>query len=250
MFALRQLCKRYGGTVAIAPLDLDIEAGRTTVVIGPSGCGKSTLLRLLNALIAPTSGTVTFEGEAVTEDSAPRLRRRMGYVIQDGGLFPHLTARGNVSLLARHIGWDAARIEARLASLCTLTHFPPEGFARYPAELSGGQQQRVALMRALMLEPDVLLLDEPLGALDPMIRYELQTELREIFRTLGKTVVLVTHDMGEAAYFGDTLILLRDGRVVQRGTPEDLVRRPADPFVERFVTAQRGLADAIAEVGR
>jgi osmoprotectant transport system ATP-binding protein len=250
MFVLRQVSKRYGEAVALAPLDLDIEAGRTSVVIGPSGCGKSTLIRLLNRLIAPSSGTIAFAGQPVTDDSAPRLRRRMGYVIQDGGLFPHLTARGNVSLLARHIGWDSSRIEARLAALCTLTHFPHSGLGRYPAELSGGQQQRVALMRALMLEPDVLLLDEPLGALDPMIRFELQTELREIFRTLGKTVVLVTHDMGEAAYFGDTLILLRDGRVVQRGTPEDLVRRPADPFVERFVTAQRGLADAIAEVGR
>jgi len=250
MFALRQVSKLYGEMAALSSLDLDIEAGRTTVVIGPSGCGKSTLIRLLNGLIRPTSGSVGFAGEAVTPDSAPRLRRRMGYVIQDGGLFPHLTARGNTALLARHIGWDVARIEARLAQLCALTHFPAEGLARYPAELSGGQQQRVALMRALMLDPDVLLLDEPLGALDPMIRYELQTELREIFRGLGKTVVLVTHDMGEAAYFGDTLVLLREGRIVQRGTPEDLVRRPADPFVERFVTAQRGLADALTEVGR
>ncbi len=250
MFVLKNVSKSYGDNVAVAPLDVEFERGRTSVVIGPSGCGKSTLIRLLIGLIAPSSGEVLFEGEAVTAESAPRLRRRMGYVIQDGGLFPHLTARGNAALMARHIGWEPERIDARLEALCQLTHFPADGLARYPAELSGGQQQRVALMRALMLEPDVLLLDEPLGALDPMIRYELQTELRDIFRELGATVVIVTHDMGEAAYFGDTIVLLRDGQVVQSGTPADLVQHPADPFVERFVTAQRGLADVMAEVGR
>ncbi len=247
MFVLKNVSKSYGDTVAVAPLDLEFEPGRTTVVIGPSGCGKSTLVRLLNGLIAPTTGEVLFEGEAVTKDSAPRLRQRMGYVIQDGGLFPHLTARGNAALMARHIGWDAARVETRLEALCGLTHFPVEGLARYPAELSGGQQQRVALMRALMLEPDVLLLDEPLGALDPMIRYDLQTELRDIFGELGATVVIVTHDMGEAAYFAHTVILLREGQVVQSGAPDELVHHPADPYVERFVTAQRGLTDVLAE---
>jgi osmoprotectant transport system ATP-binding protein len=169
----------------------------------------------------------------------------MGYVIQEGGLFPHLSGRDNVALLARHLGWDRPRIDARLAELAALTHFPADGLARYPAELSGGQQQRVALMRALMLDPAVLLLDEPLGALDPMIRFELQTELRDIFRSLGKTVVLVTHDMGEAAYLGDTLVLLRAGRIVQQGSAADLVRAPADAFVARFVTAQRHVADAL-----
>jgi osmoprotectant transport system ATP-binding protein len=170
----------------------------------------------------------------------------MGYVIQDGGLFPHLTARGNIALLARHLGWDAARIDARLTALTALTHFPANGLARYPAELSGGQQQRVALMRALMLDPDVLLLDEPLGALDPMIRFELQGELRDIFRRLGKTVVLVTHDMGEAAFLGDTLVLLSDGRIVQQGSAADLVRTPANDLVARFVTAQRHVTDVFS----
>ena len=246
MFVLRQVSKSYGATAALAPLDLDIAAGCITALIGPSGSGKSTLLRLLNGLIRPTTGHVTFAGEAVTEASAPGLRRRMGYVIQDGGLFPHLTARGNIALLARHLGWDAARIDARLVALCTLTHFPTNGLALYPAELSGGQQQRVALMRALMLDPDVLLLDEPLGALDPMIRFELQAELREIFRRLGKTVVLVTHDMGEAAFLGDTLVLHSDGYIVQQGSAADLVRAPANDFVARFVTAQRHVTDALS----
>jgi osmoprotectant transport system ATP-binding protein len=241
MFVLRQVSKSYGETAALSPLDIDIAAGSTTVLIGSSGSGKSTLLRLLNRLIRPTTGA----GEPMTEANAPALRRRMGYVIQDGGLFPHLTARGNAALLARHLGWDRPRIDARLAELAALTHFPADGLARYPAELSGGQQQRVALMRALMLDPAVLLLDEPLGALDPMIRFELQTELRDIFRSLGKTVVLVTHDMGEAAYLGDTLVLLRAGRIVQQGSAADLVRAPADAFVARFVTAQRHVADAL-----
>jgi osmoprotectant transport system ATP-binding protein len=249
MFVLDRVAKSFGATTALLPLELEIAAGGTTVVIGPSGCGKSTLLRLLNGLIAPTSGAVRFEGETVTRETAPMLRRRMGYVIQDGGLFPHLTARGNAGLMARHLGWDRARIAARLGELAALTHLPADALDRYPAELSGGQQQRVALMRALMLDPDVLLLDEPLGALDPMIRYGLQTELRDIFRALGKTVVMVTHDMGEAAYFGDCLVLLREGRIVQRGTASELVGRPADPFVAEFVTAQRGLSDVLREAG-
>jgi osmoprotectant transport system ATP-binding protein len=174
----------------------------------------------------------------------------MGYVVQDGGLFPHLTASGNVALMARWLGWDRDRIAARLAELVGLTDFPADGLSRYPAELSGGQRQRVGLMRALMLDPDVLLLDEPLGALDPMIRYELQTDLRDIFRTLGKTVVMVTHDIGEAGYFGDSVVLLRDGAVVQQGSLRDLLDRPADPFVERFITAQRSLLDTLDEAAQ
>ncbi|MDP6952601.1 MAG: ATP-binding cassette domain-containing protein, partial [Alphaproteobacteria bacterium] len=168
-------------------------------------------------------------------------RRRMGYVVQGGGLFPHLTAHGNVALMARQLGWSRQRIDARLAALAELVRLPGEILSRYPAQLSGGQRQRVALMRALMLDPDVLLLDEPLGALDPMVRHDLQTDLRAIFRSLAKTVVLVTHDLGEAAYFGDRIVLLRDGEVVQSGTADDLVSRPAEPFVEAFVAAQRSM---------
>ena len=244
MFTLSNVSKSYGGTVALAPTDMDIPNGRTVVLIGPSGCGKSTLLRLMNGLIAPDTGSVVFDGVAVTAESALTLRRRMGYVIQEGGLFPHMTAAGNVTLMARQTGWAAGTIAARLDELTALTRFPAEALDRYPAELSGGQRQRVGLMRALMLDPDALLLDEPLGALDPMVRYDLQTELREIFRGLGKTVVMVTHDLSEAAYFADEIVLMRDGGLEQRGTMDDLLSSPATPFVEKFVRAQRELAGA------
>ena len=190
-------------------------------------------------LIEPDEGSVRFEGEEFRAENALALRQRMGYVIQDGGLFPHLTARDNIALMARFLGWDERRVGARLEELVALTHFPQDGLTRYPVQLSGGQKQRVSLMRALMLDPDLLLLDEPLGALDPMVRAELQTELRRIFRALGKGVVLVTHDIGEAGYFGDEIALMREGQIVQQGTLEDLVERPVDPFATAFVNAQR-----------
>ena len=177
-------------------------------------------------------------------ESAPGLRRRMGYVIQDGGLFPHLTAHQNVTLMARYLGNEPSGMAERLDEIRRLTHFPEDGLDRYPVQLSGGQRQRVSLMRALMLNPDVLLLDEPLGALDPVIRHDLQGELAEIFSNLGKTVVLVTHDIIEAGFFGDYVVLLRDGKILQAGGINDLLERPADPFVERFVNAQRSLVGA------
>ncbi|MGE5147685.1 MAG: ATP-binding cassette domain-containing protein [Candidatus Eiseniibacteriota bacterium] len=243
MLELSAIEKSFGDAPAVHSIDLVIPGGKTTVLIGPSGCGKSTLLRLMIGLIQPDRGTVRFDSDAVTPASAKLLRRRMGYVIQSGGLFPHLTARGNVALMARYLGWDTGKIAARLDDLVALTRFPADGLERYPAQLSGGQRQRVGLMRALMLDPDVLLLDEPLGALDPIIRRDLQTELKEIFAALGKTVVLVTHDIGEAGYFGDLIVLMQAGRIVQRGTLGELLERPADPFVERFITAQRSLID-------
>jgi osmoprotectant transport system ATP-binding protein len=240
MLELRGVSKAYGRLPALAPTDLDVEAERTTALIGPSGCGKSTLLRLMIGLIRPDTGSVRFDGVELSPENVLSLRPRMGYVIQDGGLFPHLTARGNASLMPRHLGWTAERTEARLAELVALARLPKDGLERYPVQLSGGQRQRVSLLRALMLDPAVLLLDEPLGALDPMIRAELQLDLRQIFRTLRKTVVLVTHDLGEAAFFADRLVLLREGRIVQQGTFEELVRSPAEPFVTRFIHAQRG----------
>ncbi len=245
MLELTGVSKTYDGTQVLQPIDLHVQQGRTTVLIGPSGCGKSTLIRVMMGLIWPNSGTVRFEGTEVTPANALLLRRRMGYVIQDGGLFPHLTARGNVSLMAGYLGWSQEKVEPRLDELAALTQFPREGLDRYPVQLSGGQRQRVALMRALMLDPDVLLLDEPLGALDPMIRSELQADLRKIFQTLGKTVVMVTHDMGEAGFFGDTIVLLRDGQIVQQGTLKELVQSPATPFVQQFINAQRSPLESL-----
>ncbi len=209
MLELLQVQKRFGGTEAARGVDLAVAPSRTTVLIGPSGCGKSTLLRLMIGLLRPDQGDVRFEGQLLTPANAAALRRKMGYVIQDGGLFPHLTARGNVTLVARYLGIQRGRVQARLLELAALSKFPVDGLDRYPVQLSGGQRQRVSLMRALMLDPDVLLLDEPLGALDPMIRAGLQDDLREIFQSVGKTVVMVTHDMAEAAFFGDTIVLMR-----------------------------------------
>ncbi len=240
--ALRNVEMRFGDVVALDSTSLQIAAGQTTVLIGPSGCGKSTILRLIIGLLMPTSGTVEFEGAPVSQNNILTLRRRMGYVIQDGGLFPHLTAAQNVTLMARHLHiLQEDEIQAKLNELCELTRFPQEGLARYAVELSGGQRQRVSLMRALALDPDVLLLDEPLGALDPMVRASLQTELKEIFSRLGKTVILVTHDMAEAGYIADSIVLMREGQIIQQGTLDDLRERPADNFVSEFITAQRSL---------
>ena len=239
MFELSGVSKRYGPTQALRGVDLAVEPGRTTVLIGPSGCGKSTLLRLMIGLLRPDAGEVRFDGQTVGDDNALELRRRMGYVIQEGGLFPHLSARENVTLMARHLGQEKARIEARLARLLDRTRLSAETLDRFPIQLSGGERQRVSLMRALFLDPAVLLLDEPLGSLDPMVRGDLQDQLREIFLSLGKTVVLVTHDLGEAGLFGDTVVLLREGEIVQEGRFEDLLEAPADSFARRFVTAQR-----------
>lgn len=246
MLALDNVSKSFGGRVALAPTTLTFPLRQTTALIGPSGCGKSTIIRLMVGLLEPDQGTALVDGVAVTASSVLELRRRTGYVVQDGGLFPHLTARGNVTLLARHLGWAPERIGERLATLVALTRFPESGLDRYPNQLSGGQRQRVALMRALMLDPGFLLLDEPLGALDPLIRSDLQHDLREIFQSLGKTVVLVTHDLAEAGYLADRIVLLREGQVIQEGTLAELVQRPADRFVTRFVNAQRSPLDTLA----
>jgi osmoprotectant transport system ATP-binding protein len=239
LIRFENVSKTYGAHTAIHPLDLEIPAQHTLALIGPSGCGKSTLMRMAVGLIRTDSGAVSVAGEVMTPATARKLRLRIGYVIQEGGLFPHLTAADNVTLMAREIGWDVYRANPRLKELADLVHLPLEMLDRYPSQLSGGQRQRVGLMRALMLDPEVVLMDEPLGALDPLIRSQLQDDLREIFRTLKKTVLLVTHDMGEAAYLGDEVALMRDGRILQRGSARELVQEPADPFVREFVQAQR-----------
>ena len=239
---LVDVSKRYGEAIALYPTNLSVAAGKTTVLIGPSGCGKSTLLRLIIRLIEPDSGSTELDGKQITRDNINALRRRIGYVIQEGGLFPHLTARANVLLMARHIGESEEETHTRLLELCELTRFSENLLCRYPVELSGGQRQRVSLMRALMLSPELLLLDEPLGALDPLVRASLQKDLRDIFMRLGQTVLFVTHDLAEAIYFADDIVLMNEGRIVQRGTIADLRENPVDPFVSEFINAQRGIA--------
>ena len=238
---LVDVSKHYTGATALHSINLSVERGKTTVLIGPSGCGKSTLLRLIIRLIEPDSGSIEFNGEPITSDIIDTLRRRIGYVIQEGGLFPHLTARANVLLMGRHIGKSEDKMQNRLAELCELTRFSVNLLSRYPIELSGGQRQRVGLMRALMLSPELLLLDEPLGALDPLVRASLQKDLKEIFARLQQTVLFVTHDLAEAIYFGDEIVLMNDGRIVQKGSVTDLRDKPADPFVSEFINAQRGV---------
>ena len=246
MLEVTGVSKTFGDLQALREVDLSVQAEQTTVLIGPSGCGKSTLIRLMVGLIWPDEGTVTYEGQMLTPANVLSLRQKMGYVIQEGGLFPHLTARKNVALMANYLGWKEDRIDSRVETLATLTHFPADGLDRFPGELSGGQQQRVGLMRALMLDPDVLLLDEPLGALDPMIRADLQSDLRSIFQTLGKTVVMVTHDMGEAGFFGDQIVLMREGEIVQIGSLKNLMQNPAHKFVTQFIHAQRSPLESMA----
>src|SRR5262245_18407759 len=239
---LVDVSKRYAGATALHSTNLSAERGKTTVLIGPSGCGKSTLLRLIIRLIEPDSGLIQFNGDPITAENINVLRRRIGYVIQEGGLFPHLTARANVLLMARHVGKPQEETQKRLPQLCELTRFSENLLVRYPGELSGGQRQRVSLMRALMLSPELLLLDEPLGALHPLVRSSLQKDLKEIFTRLSQTVLFVTHDLAEAIYFADQIVLMNEGNIVQQGTITDLRERPADPFVSEFVNAQHGIA--------
>jgi osmoprotectant transport system ATP-binding protein len=244
---LVEVSKRYTDAPALYPTNLSVARGKTTVLIGPSGCGKSTLLRLIIGLAEPDSGVITFNGSRITLANIDILRRRIGYVIQEGGLFLHLTARANVLLMARHLGKSQSEMRTRLTELCELTRFSGNLLERYPLELSGGQRQRVSLMRALMLSPELLLLDEPLGALDPLVRAALQKDLKEIFARLQQTVLFVTHDLAEAIYFGDEIVLMNEGRIVQHGSIADLREKPTSPFVSEFITAQRGLADLRVE---
>ena len=238
MIHVENISKNFDGQPALQSVSLTFRRGGTSVLIGPSGCGKSTLLKLILGLVPADTGQIRFNDVELSEKTVLQIRQRSGYVIQEGGLFPHLTARENIALLARSLGRSDDSISTRISEIAEITQMSLEKLASYPSQLSGGQRQRISLMRALMLDPDVLLLDEPLGALDPLIRSELQTDLKTIFETLGKTVVMVTHDLAEAAYFADEIILLREGQIVQTGSFDDLRRTPAEPFVTRFFNAQ------------
>lgn len=249
MVSLEGVTKAFAGRTVIKPTTLEVAEGERLALIGPSGCGKSTLLRMVLGLVIPDAGTVRVGDVVVDAASATSVRRRIGYVIQDGGLFPHMTARDNVTLVARLVGGaraEPAALETRVKELAEIARLSEKLLARLPRELSGGERQRVGLVRALFLDPEVLLLDEPLGALDPIVRARLQEDLRDVFTKLGKSVIVVTHDMAEAAYLAGSIAVVREGEIVQRGTMKELSESPAHPFVTEMLGAQRSLAEALA----
>jgi osmoprotectant transport system ATP-binding protein len=244
VITLEHVTKQYPGTgvVAVDDLSLHIPEGVTVALIGPSGCGKTTAMRMINRLVDPTTGKILVNGEDVTEVDPVLLRRHIGYVIQQVGLFPHMTIAQNIAAVPKLLGWDQARITRRTEELLHLVGLDPEQMLeRYPAQLSGGQRQRVGVARALAADPPVLLLDEPFGALDPIARSLLQAEFRQILRRVRKTVVLVTHDLDEAARLGDRIAIMKSGRIVQYDTPNVVLSHPADSFVENFVGVDRAL---------
>jgi osmoprotectant transport system ATP-binding protein len=238
MLEMRGVSKSFGGATVVQPLDLSIAAGEIVVLLGPSGCGKTTILRMVAGLVSPSTGQIVVDETPLNARSIAAVRRKLGYVIQEGGLFPHLTGEQNVTLMARHERWPRARLDERLAELLEMTQFPREGLRRYPNELSGGQRQRLSLMRALFLSPRILLLDEPLGALDPLIRAGLQRDLKQVFERAQATVLLVTHDLVEADRFADRVCVMHAGRIVQQGSLAEIMHRPADDFVREFVGSQ------------
>ena len=236
MIELQGVGKRYGALQAVDTLSLTIEAGEFLVLIGGSGSGKSTLLKMINRLVEHDSGRVLFQGAEIRSFAPEQLRRRMGYAIQSIGLFPHWTVARNIATVPVLLGWDQARIAARIDELLTLLGLEPAQYrSRYPQQLSGGQQQRVGVARALAADPELLLMDEPFGALDPITRQSLQQEMLRIHRGSGKTIVLVTHDIDEALLLATRIVLLDKGRIVQAGTPAQLLSTPANEFVSDFI---------------
>lgn len=244
MIRLDAVSKRYEGAErdAVSDISLEFPDGEVAVLIGPSGCGKSTTLRMINRLIEPGAGTITLDGVDVRSIRAEELRRGIGYAIQGVGLFPHWTVGQNIATVPGLLGWERNRITRRVEELLELVGLDPGRYAgAYPEELSGGEAQRVGVARALAADPPVLLMDEPFGAVDPLTRDRLQREFLEIQARLRKTVVFVTHDIDEAVRLGDTITIMRDGRIVQRDRPERVLAYPVDDFVGEFVGAERAL---------
>ena len=244
MIRLEGVTKLFPGAArpAVDAIDLEVPDGETCVIIGPSGCGKTTTLRMVNRLIEPSSGRIVVQGEDVTGADPVQLRRRIGYVIQGVGLFPHLTVADNVATVPRLLGWAQDRISKRVDEMLSLVGLDPREFTeRRPGSLSGGQRQRVGVARALAADPPVMLMDEPFGAVDPVVRARLQREFAEILRRLGKTVIMVTHDIDEAIRMGDRVAIMRDGSLVQYDTPDRLLSGPVNAFVADFVGADRAL---------
>jgi osmoprotectant transport system ATP-binding protein len=242
MIRLEHATKTFPGSdhVAVANLNLEIEAGMTVAMIGPSGCGKTTTMRMINRLETPTSGRVLVQGRDVAETDPRQLRRSIGYVIQQVGLFPHMTIARNIATVPRLLGWDKAKTDKRIDELLELVSLDPAVMRnRLPHELSGGQRQRVGFARALAADPEIMLMDEPFGAIDPITRIKLQDEFRQILKKVSKTVVIVTHDIDEAIKMGDKVAIMRDGGLLQYDTPEALLAKPADEFVKNFLGPDR-----------
>ncbi len=235
MIAVQHLAKQYGSQVAVAGVSFSVAPGETLVLLGTSGCGKTTTLKMLNRLIEPTAGTVAIGGQNVAGLDGPTLRRTIGYVMQEAGLFPHYTVSDNIATVPKLLGWEPARIRERMAELCEKLQLPDALLLRYPADLSGGQRQRVGVARALAARPPVVLMDEPFGALDPYTRRHVRRELFGLNELREKTVVLVTHDVGEACELGNRIALMDKGEIVQIGTPDELLKNPATAFVRDFM---------------
>lgn len=238
MIEFNAVTKFFGKTAVLKGLTFSVADADTCALIGLSGCGKTTALKLICGLYLPDSGDVRVQGLTVGPNTLTKIRSQIGYVIQEGGLFPHLTARQNLHIVGKELGWPEEQIASRIEELSKLTKLSPNQLERYPRQLSGGQRQRVGLMRALFKDPPVLLLDEPLGSLDPITRRELQIELRDLFSDLKKTVLLVTHDLYEAGFLAKQILLLDKGQALQTGALNDLIEQPANEFVRRFVESQ------------
>jgi len=239
MISLRQLSKRFGAHLAVDGLSLKVGVGETLVLLGTSGCGKTTTLKMINGLVEPDAGSVEIGGESMAASARHEWRRKIGYVIQDTGLFPHYTVEANVALVLRLLGWPRERIRKRTLELLGMLRLPADCLPRYPNQLSGGQRQRVGLARALAANPPVVLMDEPLGALDPITRLSIRREFRDLAELRSKTIIMVTHDVQEAFEMGDRIGLMDGGRLQQVSTPQELLRRPANPFVAHFLSGQR-----------
>jgi len=238
MIHIENLKKSLGGKSVLHGLTLDIPVGLSLALLVISGSGKTTLLKCLCGILKPDSGMIQFNSTELKPENVKKIRQTLGYVIQDGGLFPHLTLLENVELIGREANLNDGTISSKTKELASLVKLPFEILHRYPRQVSGGQRQRVGLMRALFLDPSYLLLDEPLGALDPITRYELQNELKELFGRLNKTVILVTHDLTEARRLCQRIVLLNDGFIVQDATMQELIQNPSSDFVRRFLQAQ------------
>lgn len=239
MISVEQLSKHFGDIVAVDNISFDVKEHENLILLGTSGCGKTTTLKMLNRLIEPSSGSIKINNKNILDQKPEELRRGIGYVLQNNGLFPHYTIAENISIVPQLLKWDSRRIENRIAELIEKLHLSPDQLKLYPSELSGGQQQRVGLARALVADPPILLMDEPFGALDNITRSKIQAEFKELDELKKKTIIMVTHDVQEAFELGDRICLMDKGRIVQIGTPADLLFKPANEFVKEFLKEQR-----------